>query len=1155
MGTLNEDLTGIKAIEDKLTANKVANFAYTDHAYENPLTEADGVEYYDVNNEQNIPVPDPSIMDVNETVLTKGFRSQASSIPRMLMNHFLGRVSYNLNKLNDNMSSLLATLMSHLGSANGIAPLNADGLLDIAKGGTNASTVNGARTNLNINNVVNTGDSENVASGGTAKFTTGGAYSLLTSIAPYFSSSTAYSVGQLITYQNKLYECTTAHSAGAWNAGHFTARSVEYVINSYILPSLAPAFSTSTSYSVGDFVIYQNQLYKCTTAHSAGNWNSSHFTLATLASITSIAGVTGVKGNSEATYRKGNVNITPADMGLGSVVNTGDSATPVSGGTTKFTTGGAYTELGKKVNGYTINYTNNQPTIPTNKYVLIFERTTPATYYALALHLTGEFGKISNTNKQIFDILIDFRSAQYGVILNAVTNKKQNIFDVIATWDNDTSTARVYLEIKDGYASASINAIDGMRLLDTLTTSSSMLGTSSSMTFLSQYTVVQENVKDSLAPNFSTSTSYSVGDYVLYDSLLYKCTTAHSAGTWNSSHFTAVKIGDYLKDKDEVMKSLPTDAILHYSFDNLPDFPDGSAIYYKNKNWTSVDGWIDFSGNGTVSIENGILTSTRTSSELSSFEKSFTISNRTVVKLVLRDSSNTTVNIYFKLPNNTWALASEVNLKANVPQTVILQALDNYSEIMLRNNSNVGAGRLQMEAIYIGSGAYVTNVIDNANNQYTLRNYGAVSTEGVSGKCAYFLRDKYADLGNTLQLSPNFTISLWVNPNNNDTGLQSDIIAHYTQLILRNGATWGDYLMLYLYGENGTAILNGANIGSLLTPNTWTHLVIVRDGTGLKVYRNGSVDATFSLSSSAISNNSTSWTLSGSSGVSNQRPQKIDDLLIFNRALSGTEVKALYYNKANTPKYFLGNSDLPAPSGNVPFTTGGAYNLLTSLAPIFNTATSYAVGDMVTYNGVLYICTTAHSAGVWNTSHFTVSNLNTEFQKPANNIAEDFQINKAYEKGQLVIYNKELYKCKQTTYIQLTAWDATYFQKVSMYTKSSDRATSLTRYVLNVSLGGQTRLASLPALCAGSELLLRLDNDNNRSGEIKLEAYHAYTLGVTYSDGGMSTLQKLTSGQELSVTVPANSYLEVSVNYIDVDGDGLASFAMFTYPIPSVTNS
>jgi hypothetical protein len=47
-------------------------------------------------------------------------------------------------------------------------------------------------------------------------------------------------------------------------------------------------------------------------------------------------------------------NVTKSQVGLGSVVNTGDSATPVSGGTTKFTTGGAYTELNKK---YDINDT------------------------------------------------------------------------------------------------------------------------------------------------------------------------------------------------------------------------------------------------------------------------------------------------------------------------------------------------------------------------------------------------------------------------------------------------------------------------------------------------------------------------------------------------------------------------------------------------------------------------------------------------------------------------------------------------------------------------------------------------------------------------------------------------------------------------------
>lgn len=46
-------------------------------------------------------------------------------------------------------------------------------------------------------------------------------------------------------------------------------------------------------------------------------------------------------------------NVTKAQVGLGSVVNTGDSTTPVENGTTKFTTGGAYnlkTDLESKIN-------------------------------------------------------------------------------------------------------------------------------------------------------------------------------------------------------------------------------------------------------------------------------------------------------------------------------------------------------------------------------------------------------------------------------------------------------------------------------------------------------------------------------------------------------------------------------------------------------------------------------------------------------------------------------------------------------------------------------------------------------------------------------------------------------------------------------------
>ena len=125
MGTLNEDLSAIKTVEDTIIANKVAKFAYTDEAY--AQNDANGVTEYNVNNAQNIPTADPSVLKVNDTVLSKGYRAQASSITRMLMNHFLGRLSYNVNKVNDGFSNLVATLIAHRGTANGFATLDANG--------------------------------------------------------------------------------------------------------------------------------------------------------------------------------------------------------------------------------------------------------------------------------------------------------------------------------------------------------------------------------------------------------------------------------------------------------------------------------------------------------------------------------------------------------------------------------------------------------------------------------------------------------------------------------------------------------------------------------------------------------------------------------------------------------------------------------------------------------------------------------------------------------------------------------------------------------------------------------------------------------------------------------------------------------------------
>ena len=143
---ISDELDSLIVKEKTLENNKVAPFCYEQSAYEND--QADGVDLYNPDAAQNIPLADNEILQVNPTVLTKGYRSQASSITRMIVNHFFGRTSYNLNKVNDVMLSLLNNIKNSLNAANGIAKLDENANLSVTHGGTGASNSKGAQYNL-----------------------------------------------------------------------------------------------------------------------------------------------------------------------------------------------------------------------------------------------------------------------------------------------------------------------------------------------------------------------------------------------------------------------------------------------------------------------------------------------------------------------------------------------------------------------------------------------------------------------------------------------------------------------------------------------------------------------------------------------------------------------------------------------------------------------------------------------------------------------------------------------------------------------------------------------------------------------------------------------------------------------------------------------
>lgn len=59
---------------------------------------------------------------------------------------------------------------------------------------------------------------------------------------------------------------------------------------------------------------------------------------------------------------------------------------------------------------------------------------------------------------------------------------------------------------------------------------------------------------------------------------------------------------------------------------------------------------------------------------------------------------------------------------------------------------------------------------------------------------------------------------------------------------------------------------------------------------------------------------------------------------------------------------------------NLNATLGGNANI----APVFNTATAYSKGDMVNYNGDLYVFTANHSAGAWTGSDAVQTKVSSE---------------------------------------------------------------------------------------------------------------------------------------------------------------------------------
>ncbi len=278
------------------------------------------------------------------------------------------------------------------------------------------------------------------------------------------------------------------------------------------------------------------------------------------------------------------------------------------------------------------------------------------------------------------------------------------------------------------------------------------------------------------------------------------------------------------------------------------------------------------------------------------------------------------------------------------------------------------------------------NANDVSGNGNNLENLGATNSKdrfGLSGQALYFDGEAYVwhrDDPEEVAISRNFTLSCWIMPEGHleteseaTTGMSMLFDEHPLVLNPAVPSMDNDVAGVGLaVGTNGLAVVEGSGcyyVPTLLYKcdfsRKWVHVVVTVSGDSAPaVY----VDGVFVKYGQQNGRGKylTAWTIGGVKADDNNRnfhrnfKGVIDDLRIYNRALSAAEVKALYDGTAVTPSSTTPTGDVPQPvlpgtlgdgldNTSLVWTTGGTPSVPgENVNWSYTTEDSYSDGDCVT---------------------------------------------------------------------------------------------------------------------------------------------------------------------------------------------------------------
>lgn len=256
----------------------------------------------------------------------------------------------------------------------------------------------------------------------------------------------------------------------------------------------------------------------------------------------------------------------------------------------------------------------------------------------------------------------------------------------------------------------------------------------------------------------------------------------------------------------------------------------------------------------------------------------------------------------------------------------------------------------------------LSSLFADSQTNYALQFNGSNQSVSIAGQ-------------NSIDLSASFTLEAFIYP----TGTGSEPTQGGIILNKENTyeiARFADGSIQFALSATGSGAWSWVNTGIITPLNTWSHIALVKSGTNVYTYLNGTLSFTYTSAPATMTGNTNNLWIAGRSSVSQFFNGKIDKLCIWNTALTPTDIK---YNMFRSPAVaapglvalYLFNDG----SGSTLANSGTSYPGLNGTlqnTPVWTNSPVQFASNSLSFDGTNDVATTAYNSSLDITSAITL---------------------------------------------------------------------------------------------------------------------------------------------------------------------------------------